>query len=402
MSRRAHRVMHRPALAQINGANGANGANGGTSALLQKRTPAPPEQVRDVVNSSGEPLDTSTRSHMEPRFGHDFSNVRVHTDARAAESANALNAEAYTLGQHVVFGDGNYRPASSDGRQLIAHELTHVVQQQSTPAPAGASGMVQRQPKPAPPAKAPAKPKGKEPPPKVYPVKNCPLPEDFKDAQQAGSQMMCVGVGNEVFEQNPSCDLTEGHFKLINAAKEKARKRVQKAESRMHWLGGPEYAQKLAKMTFKGEAPDSQMIKNTLATMLKLLTGDAIKFRGATCADPLCESKGQHAVAYESGRTEPVAFCPRSFLEFYLPKMERTVIHEAVHLAGIDIDPNIDEVYCDGKQCGEQCQDATSADAWALFIDCLGGALLKAKPQYEPRTSFDQKTGQGVESEFGK
>jgi hypothetical protein len=66
---------------------------------------------------------------MEPRFGHDFSRVRVHTDARVAESARAVNALAYTVGRDVVFGPGHYRPSSLGGRKLLAHELTHVLQQ---------------------------------------------------------------------------------------------------------------------------------------------------------------------------------------------------------------------------------------------------------------------------------
>src|SRR5207253_648342 len=71
----------------------------------------------------------STRSFMEPRFGHDFSQVRVHTDERAAESARSVNALAYTAGQDVVFGGGQYEPGTNEGKKLLAHELTHVVQQ---------------------------------------------------------------------------------------------------------------------------------------------------------------------------------------------------------------------------------------------------------------------------------
>jgi len=88
-----------------------------------------PPIVHDVLSSSGQPLDAGTRAFMEPRFGHDFSQVRVHTDARAAESAQAVNALAYTVGRDVVFGTGQYAPGTSDGKRLIAHELSHVVQQ---------------------------------------------------------------------------------------------------------------------------------------------------------------------------------------------------------------------------------------------------------------------------------
>ncbi|HYP42307.1 MAG TPA: DUF4157 domain-containing protein, partial [Chloroflexia bacterium] len=84
--------------------------------------------VRQVLSTPGEPLG-DTRAYMEPRFGHDFSNVRVHTDARAAESARTLNAGAYTVGQDIVFGHNRYAPNTSEGRKLIAHELAHTIQQ---------------------------------------------------------------------------------------------------------------------------------------------------------------------------------------------------------------------------------------------------------------------------------
>lgn len=90
---------------------------------------AVPPIVHDVLRSPGATLDTTTRTFMEPRFGHDFSSVRVHTDAKAAESTRAMNALAYTVGRDVVFGTHQYAPHSSSGQKLLAHELTHVVQQ---------------------------------------------------------------------------------------------------------------------------------------------------------------------------------------------------------------------------------------------------------------------------------
>lgn len=88
-----------------------------------------PDIVHDVVSSGGSPLDATTRAFMEPRFGHDFSRVRVHTDARAAQSASAVNARAYTVGNDIVFGGGSYAPHSQSGRSLLAHELAHTLQQ---------------------------------------------------------------------------------------------------------------------------------------------------------------------------------------------------------------------------------------------------------------------------------
>ncbi|MGC4098848.1 MAG: DUF4157 domain-containing protein [Nitrospira sp.] len=95
-------------------------------------TPGPlaaPPIVHDVLNSPGQPLDASTRAFFESRFGHDFSRVQIHTDESASQSARDIHARAYTVGHNIVFGAGQFSPATQDGRRLLAHELTHVVQQ---------------------------------------------------------------------------------------------------------------------------------------------------------------------------------------------------------------------------------------------------------------------------------
>jgi hypothetical protein len=92
-----------------------------------------PRVVGDVVASAGRPLDGATRAAMEARLGHDFSRVRVHTDGEAARSARAVHARAYTVGDHVVFGAGRFAPSTSAGDWLLAHELTHTVQQRIGP-----------------------------------------------------------------------------------------------------------------------------------------------------------------------------------------------------------------------------------------------------------------------------
>ncbi len=104
---------------------------------LQRRAASPDERaevppiVHDVLRSPGQPLDPPTREFMESRFGHDFSRVRVHTDAKAAESARAVSALAYTLGRGIVFGAGHYAPTTQEGKRLLAHELAHAVQQET-------------------------------------------------------------------------------------------------------------------------------------------------------------------------------------------------------------------------------------------------------------------------------
>jgi hypothetical protein len=91
-----------------------------------KEIPVPDSFVSEL--GPGAPLDRATRTFFEHRFGNDFSQVRVHTDRQAADSASAVNALAYTVGRDVVFGEGQYAPHTQTGRRLMAHELTHVVQ----------------------------------------------------------------------------------------------------------------------------------------------------------------------------------------------------------------------------------------------------------------------------------
>lgn len=105
--------------------------NAGVGTLAdEERSP-----VLDVVRSGGgSPLPSETRADMEARFGgQDFSDVRVHTDGAAHESAHSVNAQAYTVGSDVVFQRDLYDPASESGKHMLAHELTHVVQQRSGP-----------------------------------------------------------------------------------------------------------------------------------------------------------------------------------------------------------------------------------------------------------------------------
>jgi len=140
-----------------------------------------PASVHQALRSPGEPLDTATRSSLEPRFGRDLSQVRVHTDSLAAQSAADVQASAYTVGQNVFFAAGNYNPHSAGGKRLLAHELSHTVQQSG-----GASGhsarlssaapAVQREPTPQAAPNASADDKKKKTKPEAITL---PLPPDF-------------------------------------------------------------------------------------------------------------------------------------------------------------------------------------------------------------------------------
>ena len=144
-------VAQRPPTAQLSllqrkcACGGSSGVGGDcedcSGETLQRKAtgmPAPklvPPVVHDVLHSPGDPLESSTRAFMEERFGHDFSRVRIHAGTQASESAKAVSAQAYTVGQHVVFGRDKY-PAAF-GNKLLAHELAHVVQQRNATYPTG-------------------------------------------------------------------------------------------------------------------------------------------------------------------------------------------------------------------------------------------------------------------------
>lgn len=189
-----------------------------------------PPIVHEVLRSPGRPVDSSARGFMESRFGHDFSSVRVHTDGRAAASARAVNALAYTVGRDVVFGPGQYAPQTSPGRRLLAHELTHVVQQRDAsptglriaPADDGpereatsvaqnlsvdegpgrllkASPMLQRQPAPPPDGKKkmPAEKEATtQPPPQKVPAADAKKADSAPAEEKKGVEV-AISVGGE-------------------------------------------------------------------------------------------------------------------------------------------------------------------------------------------------------------
>jgi hypothetical protein len=125
----AHRVAEQ--VMQMPGANRLPQLQRTSSSDNAPEDAVAPSSVNDVLRSPGRPLEASTQQFMETRFDHDFSRVRVHTDAAAASSARQISALAYTAGHNVVFGTGQYSPHTVKGKALLAHELAHVVQQNS-------------------------------------------------------------------------------------------------------------------------------------------------------------------------------------------------------------------------------------------------------------------------------
>ena len=125
----ADHVMAAPANSTINGASPRiQRFTGQTDGQADMEAPA---SVDRVLSNPGRPLDPELQQDMGQRFWHDFSRVRIHTGGEAAQSAQDVNANAYTIGQDIVFGAGQFAPGTHQGRRLVAHELTHVVQQQN-------------------------------------------------------------------------------------------------------------------------------------------------------------------------------------------------------------------------------------------------------------------------------
>jgi len=130
----------------MNGSHGAPLRSRGSSALPSVEVPP---IVHEALRSPGRPLDAETRAFMEPRLGRDLGAVRIHTEPDAAQAAHALEAQAYTVGQNIFFGAGRYRPQLQEGRRLLAHELSHTVQQAGGgPRLSGAARGVYRDPIP--------------------------------------------------------------------------------------------------------------------------------------------------------------------------------------------------------------------------------------------------------------
>jgi hypothetical protein len=140
-------------------------------------------------------------------------------------------------------------------------------------------------------------------------------------------------------------------------------------------VGGPEYAERMANRILTSNPPTRAEIKKNIIEAAELVERNKIMFAGGTCTDPVCFDGTLSAVAYEQGRGKPVVLCPSQWRDDHLKELPRTIIHEAFHLLGIDIDPSVKEQYCWNKGCNESCHGKESADSWTLFADCFSRLL---------------------------
>lgn len=410
-----------------------------------------PPVVREVLNSPGQPLDPQTLALMESRFGHDFSRVRVHAEASAAESAQAINALAYTVGSRIVFAGGKYAPLMVEGRRLLAHELAHVIQQSRN--------------MPAHPSLEMSPPDGRaevEADRAATLIDSGSSPRQFLDTGRTGLQRKPLGedpihaplieeyrrrhglppggvdeFGNQVgptdaeikysllpLEGLPTCpevqdleskgDVRDPEFRkafidinCLSSASQATPPGCQFSRGQEKFL---ESAQQEAARRVQrglgriGVGAEGQSYARELAGQLfngepptvkevvEMLSRvrDFLKGSRIDFAGRTCGDTAcqSGAVAYVTGAGQlPIYICPTAFS---MPdKLHRTVLHEALHWSGLDADPATPEGYCDKFDCLTPCLDKEVADAWTHYLDCLGQPL-------EMRRSFREKILESV------
>jgi hypothetical protein len=324
---------------------------------------AAPSVVHRVLDTPGEDLDRAARGHLEPRFGHDFSSVRVHTDGQAAASADAVSARAYTVGNHIAFAAGAYRPATDEGRRLIAHELAHTVQQGPTVARTAAAELVV----------------GDSDDPAEH---RADAIADRVMAGAASSSSPPATTGPTLRRQGGGGG-GAGTRDPVADARAAAFIRVFIVYQRLAGLGPPpppglESAARvteattalelrnLARRMFDWDNPNMDQITEIVGQMRDRL-GPQLQTVRAPQNDPDCGNRA----AYVVGGRPPVHLCP-AFFSSTPEQRIRTMIHEAAHLARIG-QASLGESYCVDFDCTTDCGGFESADSWAHFVHCAGG-----------------------------
>ena len=314
--------------------------------------------------SAGQPLSAAARAWVEPRLGYDFSQVRVHADAKAAEAARMLNAHAFTIGRDIHFGAGEYRPESEPGMKLLAHELAHTVQQSGGPTGLQRYGHEE-------------------------PVVDDPRLEHEADVAAAkvaaGRVARVTGATQNTMPQrqtkdkksqappapkivNP-VDPTKPQAKIIERARRAAAVRTQVATFKASGIQGVEVLQEavtLARLKFDWANPNMDQISEVLSGMGGGLLNVDVKVAGP--GDPECGSRS----GYVRGHRPPIVLCPAFFSNSTGDEGRiRTMVHEMAHVKGIGKADAAEQYFpifdCTSGGVFE------SADAWSNYVHCLSG-----------------------------
>jgi hypothetical protein len=343
----------------------------------------PPVSVYETLRTPGAPLDSATRARMEARFGHDFSRVRIHTDAKAAQSAQAVNALAYTVGHEIAFGAGQYAPQTQAGRRLLAHELAHVVQQQGGPphvqrltmsSPHESSEIDAERLAEAIASGGAAQRTGKTPLPALTSVPSHRLMRAI--AYDADCQ--------------PRQEEVEGN---ISRAQRSA---ARWARAALTSLTTPDDVASLLRRHFDVDATDATavgQIHSAYEAIVGYLEGDAYTYHCRPESDARCQGDdGQEYAGFAYPGGLHIYFCdPYPYQNFFGHKsLIDTLLHEAAHAH--DASFNHDTYESDRGYPGANA--LTNADSYASFardaalgrgqinLEVSVGALLAAEPQF--------------------
>jgi hypothetical protein len=293
-----------------------------------------PGAVGQALQSMPHPLDPATRAFFEPRFGHDFGNVRIRTGSEAAASARSMHANAYTFGSDIVFREGAYAPGTDQGRRLLAHELAHVVQQGRAGASAPA---VQRQ------------------------------AETESQGQSQGGPQVAV---------NSNCG--EADARAIAAALVRAEGMVNGA---LDWFRnpGPENDPVVNALLRVRFGSDSAATRSEVNSRLARVAGILVEAQKANvnlnCADAkdaVC-TKNEYYAYVQQGQGWRINFC-REFFKMNPQEQVWGVMHETCHLAGALGDSYIFIYDADTAACYGASAVASplgNADSYVSFVWCL-------------------------------
>ncbi|MFZ0301352.1 MAG: DUF4157 domain-containing protein [Terracidiphilus sp.] len=295
-----------------------------------------PGANRRAIQSAQQALDPATRTFFESRFGHDFSNVRIHTSHEAAASARSLEANAYTVGSDIVFREGAYSTVSDRGRQLLAHELAHVVQQSRSDAE---GQVIQRQP-------------------------------------ETQGQGQAQGHGTQV-SVNSNCG--DSDARAIAFAIARAEGMLNAA---LDWFrnSSPQSDVQLNSLLRVHFGSDSDATRNAVSSRLARVAAILLESAKANvnlhCTDekdPAC-SKNEYYAYVRERQGYRINFC-RSFFTMNPEEQLWGVIHETCHLAGALGDNynfifNADTASCYGSTA-VTTTPLSNADSYVSFVWCL-------------------------------
>jgi hypothetical protein len=363
-----------------------------------------PPIVESVLRAPGHPLNPESRAFMEPRFQRDFGHVRVHADSRAAESARAVGALAYTVGRDIVLGSGHQDPQSPSGRRLLAHELAHVVQQQGGRSRSGLSGGM---PEVSPAEQRAPRASGEDVAPDSAASGRTPLarggPGDVREreADSVASEVVEGPAGGRLPKASPSGTApllqrqpgtpqtqppkvvqpvapNSQQKDMIEKARAAAAVRAQIALMQVRGITPPaprsrdpdpskasmSRARRLAQVLFQWDNPNMDQVESVVSHMVSTLSNPSVMVAGPK--DPECGTRD----GYVRGLRPPIVLCPL-FFSGSAEQRTRTLIHESAHLAGIG-SADAAETYLPIWDC-KTPGGFDSADAWGQYVNCLSG-----------------------------